>query len=317
MINRTLVRTKIVQNLFAFYKEGDSIPLSARKSLLRSFSDTYSLYFQMLDFANELTRYAERQIEEAESRAKATHKEYVPSRRFVENRWAQQVFENRALRKYVAEQNLNWDAGQSAVQSIYKKLLDSDFYKEYMYQRECTYEDDKRVWKKIYTLLLPGEEALYDALEEMELALDMQNWTVDVDLVLSYVIKSLKHFREDSTPEEPLLEMFDKEEELDFALELQHQAIEHHDEYQAMIVNKLKNWDADRVAFMDFIILETALTEILNFPNIAVEVSMNEYIEIAKEYSGDKSHHFVNGILNEILQEEKRKGTNMKLITLK
>lgn len=317
MINRTMVRTRVVQTLFAYYKDTDKTLLTARKELNKSFADTYDLYFVLLDFANELTAYAQRQIEDQISRARATHSNWTPNRRFVQNKLAQQLFDNRALRARIQEQQLSWDSGMQAVADIYHRLIESDYYRTYMEAEECTYEDDKRIWRQIYQHLLPENNVLYDALDEMELVLDKSNWTTDVEVVLSYVVKTIKRFREDSTPDTPLLEMFDSEEEVAFATTLLEKALQGHNRFELLINSHLKGWDAERIAYMDRIILETALAEITEFENIALTVSMNEYIELAKAYSGDKSYMFINGILTEILRDMKNEGTLFKALSVK
>ena len=307
-----MVRTRVVQTLFAYYKDPDKTMLSARKELNKSFADTYDLYFLLLDFANELTAYAQRQLEDQKARARATHSGWTPNRRFVQNRLAQQLFDNRALRARIQEQQLSWDSGMPAVSDVYHRLTESDFYRAYMSADTCTYEDDKRIWRQIYQHLLPENDVLYDSLEEMELVLDKANWTTDADVVLSYVIKTIKRFAQDSTPETPLLEMFDSEDELRFATTLLDKALQGHDEFEQLINSHLKGWDADRIAYMDRIILETALAEITAFEDIALTVSLNEYIELAKSYSGEKSYMFINGILTEILRDMKHDGTLFK-----
>ena len=312
MINRTMVRTRVVQTLFAYYKDNDKTPVSARKELLKSFADTYDLYFLLLDFANELTAYAQQQLEEQMTRARATHASWQPNRRLVQNRLAQQLFDNRALRSRIQEQRLSWDSGIPAVSDVYHRLLESEQYRMYAYGDHCTYEDDKRIWRYIYQSLMPGNEALLEALEEMELVLDKANWTTDADIVLSYVVKTIKRFTAESTPDMPLLEMFDHEDELQFATSLLEKALEGHAEYEQLIDSHLKGWDADRIAYMDRIILEVALAEITEFPEIAVTVSLNEYIELAKEYSGDKNYMFINGILTEIMRDLKHQGKLFK-----
>lgn len=317
MINRTMVRTRVVQTLFAYYKDGDKTPLSAQKELLRSFADTYDLYVLLLDFANQLTAYAEEQIEQAEARAKVTHTPYTPNRRFVSSPLSQQLFDNQALRRHIDNKRLSWDAGSAAVGAIYKALVEAPFYREYMQADSVSYDDDKRLWRKIYTNLIGDSEAFADALEEMEVVLDHANWTTDLDVVLSYIPKTIKRFEEDSTPDTPILAMFDNEDELAFAKDLLRYAIEGHDKYEQLINAHLKNWDADRIAYMDRILLLTALAEIMSFPNIALEVSFNEYIELSKEYSGDKSYIFINGILNEILRDLKEENMLLKAVTLK
>ena len=312
-----MVRTRVVQTLFAYYKNPDKTLLTARKELNKSFADTYDLYFSLLDFANELTSYAQRQLEEQSARARATHSSWVPNRRFVQNKLAQQLFDNRALRARIQEQQLSWDSGMQAVADVYKRLTESEFYRQYMEAETCTYNDDKRIWRQIYQHLLTGNEVLNDALEEMELVLDKTNWTTDMEVVLSYVIKTIKRFGEDSTPETPLLEMFDNEDEVRFASSLLEKAIKEHDQFEQLINSHLKGWDAERIAYMDRIIIEAALAEITEFENIALTVSMNEYIELAKEYSGDKSYMFINGILTEILRDLKNEGSLFKALSLK
>ena len=317
MINRTLVRTRVVQTLYAYRQAGDKTPSTARKELLRSFSDTYNLYFMLLDFVNELTTYAQNQITENEARSKATHITYKPNRRFVNNAFAKQLFDNRTLRHYIDEQHLSWEAGQTVFAAIFNSLVDQPSYKNYMAKPECTYDDDKQIWRKIMSELLPDNSDMLSALEELELALDHRNWIVDLDIVLSYVIKTIRQFREENGADQALLQMFDSEDELNFAQDLLMQAIEHQDESMELVHAHLKNWDADRLAFMDTVILQAALAELMYFPDIALEVTLNEYIELSKEYSGDKSYLFVNGILNEILLDLKRQNKLLKAAALR
>ena len=303
MINRTLVRTKVVQTLFAQYSGSDHTALSARKTLLNKFSSTYSLYMMMLSFADELTTYAEEQISENKKRAAVLHQSYTANRNFVNNRIAQQVFNNRRLRNYLDTENLRWDTGMSAIEATYKILITTPFYQEFMALEAPTYEDEKALWRKIYGSLLLESETLNSALEEMEVALDQEGWTTDMDMVITYVIKTLKRFKEDDTDELPLLDMFGSEEELEFGKNLLQWSIELTEENKVLIAKALQNWEADRIAYMDHIILLVALTEIRKCNEIALEISMNEYIEIAKEYSSEKSYVFINGVLNRIVND--------------
>lgn len=298
-----MVRTRVVQTLFAHSQTDGQTLLSARKELLKSFSGIYSLYMVYLEFVNALTDYAELQLADECARARAMHRDIHPNHRFVENKFAQQVFQNRALRKYIEEQHLSWEAGFSAVEEAYRLLVENASYQEYMQAESVSYEDDKRIWRKIFTEIIPAVTGLESALEEMEVASDNSCWTVDADVVLSYVIKTVKHFAEEQGNDQPLLEMFDNESELQFGLDLLHYAIEQNDENMALVNEHLKNWQIDRVALMDKIILNAALTEIRCFAEIPLQVTMNEYLEIAKEYSSEKSYVFINGILDEIVKQ--------------
>lgn len=317
MINRTIVRTKVLQTLFAYYQSEGKTPHTAHKELLKNFSNTYSLYIALLAFANELTAYAEQQIEEAEQRAKITHNTYIPNRRFVNNKVAEQLFQNRQLRHFIEEQHIHWEMGQNAITAVYHQLIETNVYKAYMSAEQVSYEDEKRIWKKVYSEIMPNNEDVASALEEMEIEQDAANWTVDLDVILSFVAKTIRRFNEDSDANTPLLNMFDTEDELHFGEKLLEEAIAHREEYMLLIKDHLKNWDADRVAYMDTLLLQLALTEIIQFPDIALEVSMNEYIELSKEYSSEKSYIFINGILNEILQELRKENKIFKQIRTK
>ena len=314
MINRTLVRTKVVQTLFAHYSSNDHTALSARKTLLNKFSSTYSLYMMMLSFADELTTYADEQISENKKRAAVLHQTYNVNRNFVNNRIAQQLFNNRHLRNYLENENLRWDTGMAAVEATYRKLVEAPFYKEFMALEKPSYDDEKSLWRKIYGSLLLESEDLASALEEMEVALDHEGWTIDMDMVITYVIKTIKRFREEDTDELPLLEMFGSEEEFAFAKDLMQWSIEQSEENKQLIANALQNWEADRIAYMDQIILLVAIAEIRKCNDIALEISMNESIEIAKEYSSDKSYVFINGVLNKVVNDLRANNQLFKVV---
>lgn len=299
-----MVRTRVMQTLFAYYTDGEKTPSQARKELVKSFSDTYNLYMMLLALADELTTYAQNQIAEQEQRAKITHQKFAPNRRFADNSFAAQVFQNRTLRRVMDAGHLTWDAGLNAMPALFKKLQEQYYYQFFMEKEQPTYEEEKELWKKIYSMLLPDNEDLITALEEMEVCLDQQNWETDLNVVLSYVVKTIKRFSQDNGADQPLLEMFDSEDELQFAQQLLEQTIAHKPEYDKAVEEHLKNWDMERIPLMDRVLLVMALTELNQFPEIAHQVSLNEYIELAKEYSSDKSYVFINGILDEILKEQ-------------
>jgi N utilization substance protein B len=148
----------------------------------------------------------------------------------------------------------------------------------------------------------------------MEVALDQHSWTTDVDQILTYIVKTIKLFKEENGENQPLLEMFASENELAFAKDLLRLTIENADEYRDLINQSLQNWEAERVAYMDQIILLVAISEIVNFNDIAIEVSMNEYIELSKEYSSDKSYQFINGVLNNVVKKLKQNNIIFKAI---
>ncbi|MCI7575714.1 MAG: transcription antitermination factor NusB [Bacteroidales bacterium] len=323
MINRTLVRTKVIQTLFAFYNNEGTTQLSAQKELLKLFSYTYSLYFLLLDLVNEITHYANIRIEEAQEKATAMHITYNANMRFVENRVAKQIDEHREIRAYIQDQKLSWETADTYIALFYKQIIDAPFYKEYMEAEENDYEADKALWCKIFKKILTGNSDLESALEELEINLDGKDWVTDMDVIISFVIKTIKRFKENADNEEdtdeaqPLLQMFDSEEELDFGKRLLKTTIENSDYYDELIAKSLTNWKSERIAYMDNIILRTALGEIFAFPEISIQVTLNEYIELAREYSTEQSPYFVNGVLDEIVKQLKQENKLLKAVIIK
>ena len=317
MINRTLVRTKVILTLFAFFQDKEKTPHTAEKELIRSFSDTYNLYFLLLMLVNELTDYARIRIEEGQEKALAMHIDYNPNPRFVNNRFAEQMFQNRKLRHQIEDQKLSWESAHEAVAALYKQISDSDIYKEYMSAQESSYDADKALWRKLFTFVLPDNPTLENALDELEVVLDGNCWTSDMNVIMSYIVKTIKRFNEDNGADQPLLEMFDHEDELNFAKTLLKQTIINSSDYEQMIEEKLKNWDAERIAFMDKLIMKVAIAELFAFPEIAAQITINEYLDIAREYSTDNSPQFINGLLDEIIKEQTKQGKMVKGLAMK
>lgn len=328
LINRTLVRTKVLQTVFAYYQnEGGennenlkmlngkaNTAAAAVRQLKESYDNTYNLYLLLLDLVYELTRYAQERIEDAEERAKIMHTDLTTNLRFVNNKFAQQLFENRTLRTALDERKLSWNAAHESLAILYKQIVDSAFYTAYMNEETSSYESDKTIWKKIFSNLLAENTDLENALEELEIALDGRNWTTEADMVISYIVKTIKRFKEENGSEQTLLEMFQEYYEAQFGTKLLESVLAHSDEYEDLIVSCLKNWDRERLSYMDKMILKVALAEITTFPDIMLQVSMNEYIDIAREYSSDNSPMFVNGILEEAVATLKRENKLLKAI---
>lgn len=299
MINRTMVRARVIQTLYAYYQNGNQTLTTARKELIKSYSHSYSLYMMLLEFINVITRLSEEDIEKDKRLSRITHQERPANRRMADNRLAAQIWQCQRLRNYIDQEHLSWESALSSIETFWKAVKTTEFYHNYMQQDACTYEDDKAIWKQIYAYAAESQ-TFEDALEDLEIRLDQANWITDLSIVLTFVQKTIKRAKEGE--ELDLLEMFDSEEELQWGEKLLRAAIDGHDRYIQLIEANLKNWDKDRVAYMDKVILTVALAEIETMDDIALQVSLNEYIEAAREYSSDKSPQFVNGILNEIVK---------------
>ncbi len=314
MINRSMVRVKVVQTLYAYYQDGDKSFRQAEKDLLRSFDDVYTLYMMELELINAMTHFAELRLTDNIETARIRHEDYTPRYNFIRNKFAKQVFDNRTLRRYTEERQLSWDMAHHYLQRLYQDILKAPFFEDYMALGKTTYQQDKLVWRQIITKIVGTQDEFLDALEELETYFDAKSWSSDGFEVLSYVIKTIKRFQEENGQEQPLLEMFDSEEELEFAKKLLRCSLEKAAEAKALMESLLKNWDESRLSYFDNLIIQTAVAELLCFPEIPIQVTLDEYLNIAHDYSSDKSPMFINGLVAEIAAKLKRENKLIKAV---
>ena len=303
MINRVLIRLKIVQIVYAYYQNGGKNLDTAEKELFFSLSKAYDMYNYLLLLMVEITKQAQRKQSAAKSKLLPTAEELYPNTKFVENRFIAQLEVNKQLLEFSETQKKTWENESEFVKSLCEKIMDSDIYKEYMASETSSYEEDREVWRKIYKRIIFNNEELDQVLEDQSLY-----WNDDKEIVDTFVVKTIKRFEEQNGAKQELLPEFKDEEDQDFARRLFRRTILNADYYRHLISENTRNWDLDRVAFMDVIIMQIALAEILSFPNIPVSVSLNEYVEIAKLYSTPKSGSFINGTLDGIVNLLKKDG---------
>ncbi len=304
MINRVLIRLKIVQIVYAYYQNGGKNLDTSEKELFFSLSKAYDLYNYLLLLMVEITKQAERKINAAKNKLLPTAEELYPNTKFVDNRFIAQLEVNSQLLQFSETQKKTWSNEEEFVKNLCEKIMDSDIYKEYMAAETSSYEEDREVWRKIYKKIIFNNTELDQVLEDQSLY-----WNDDKEIVDTFVLKTIKRFDEKNGAKQELLPEFKDEEDKDFARRLFRRTILNADYYRHLISENTRNWDLDRVAFMDVVIMQIALAEILSFPNIPVSVSLNEYIEIAKLYSTPKSGNFINGTLDgivKVLQKENK-----------
>ena len=303
MINRVLIRLKIIQIVYAYYQNGSKNLDSAEKELFFSLSKAYDLYNYLLMLMVALTTYAQKRIDAAKSKLAPTAEELYPNMKFVENKFVSQLEVNKQLMEFAANQKRSWTNDEDFIKGLYDKIIVSDIYKEYMASSDKSYEVDRELWRKLYKAFVFNNEELDVLLEDQSLY-----WNDDKEIVDTFVLKTIKRFEAKNGANQTLLPEFKDEEDQEFARRLFRRAILNCDYYRHLISENTRNWDLDRVAFMDVIIMQCALAEILSFPNIPVSVSLNEYVEIAKVYSTIKSGSFVNGTLDGIVNQLKKEG---------
>lgn len=272
MINRVLIRLKIVQIVYAYYQNGGKNLDTAEKELFFSLSKAYDLYNYLLLLMVEVTKQANKRLNAAKNKLVPTKEELFPNTKFVENRFIAQLEVNKQLLEFSNNQKKTWENEADFVKTLCDKILESDIYKEYMASETSSYEEDRELWRKLYKNIIFNNIELDQVLEDQSLY-----WNDDKEIVDTFVLKTIKRFDEKNGAKQELLPEFKDEEDQDFARRLFRRTILNADYYRHLISENTKNWDLDRVAFMDVVIMQIALAEILSFPNIPVSVSLNEY----------------------------------------
>lgn len=294
MINRDLIRTKAVQLTYAYFQNGNHNVDTAEKELIFSLSKAYHLYNYLLQLIVALTDIAEKQYEVLSARAEREG-ETLPSDRFVSNRFAFQLKENEALCEFTGSQKRIWEDHIEYVRKLFLQIEASDIYAEYMAKETCTYEDDRELWRKLYRTFIQNNEELDSILEEYSLY-----WNDDKEIVDTFVLKTIKRFEESNSEKQELLPEYKDEDDREFARKLFRASILNTEQYQRYMTEASRNWDFSRLAYMDVVIMQIAIAEMLNFPGIPVSVTINEYVELAKLYSTPRSAGYINGMLDTI-----------------
>ncbi len=306
MINRELIRIKVVQLTYAYYQNGNKNIETAEKELMFSLSKAYDLYNYLLALIVGITHESRRFLEVAQSKAKREGTE-MPSQKFAYNRFAMQLEENKMLNDFLETKKLNWDDEPEFLKKIYTQIADSQIYKDYMASPEDDYDNDRELWRKIYRTLIQDNGDLDSLLEEKSLY-----WNDDKEVVDTFVLKTIKRFEEKNQSNQELLPEYTNEEDKEYARKLFRATIMNADEYQHYMSEASRNWDFSRLAYMDIVIMQIAIAEMMTFPSIPVSVSINEYVEIAKIYSTPRSGSYINGMLDAIAHHLIQSGRLLK-----
>ena len=294
MINRELIRIKIVQLTYAYYQNGNRNMDNAEKELLFSLSKAYDLYNYMLYLIVAIMREERHRVDIATTRAEREGTE-VPSQKFVFNKFAVQLEENKMLNAFVENQKQTWDDDIEFIRKLCAQIEQSETYQSYMADSDDSYEADREVWRKLYKQLIQNNEELESLLEEKSLY-----WNDDKEIVDTFVIKTIKRFDAKNKSGQELLPEYKDEEDRDFARKLFRSTILNADTYQHYMSETSRNWDFSRLAYMDIVIMQIAIAEMLTFPNIPVSVTINEYVDLAKLYSTPQSGGHINWVLQSI-----------------
>jgi N utilization substance protein B len=267
---------------------------TAEKELFFSLSKAYDLYNYLLSLMVAVTKESRRRLEVLQARAQREGLP-EPSQKFAYNRFALQLENNRQLAEFLETQNRSWADYPEFIGKLFEQIEQSQLYKDYLESTEDSYAADRELWRRVYRTLIQENEDLDQLLEEQSLY-----WNDDKEVVDTFVIKTIKRFEEKNGEKQELLPEYDSEEEQDYARKLFRATILNGDEYQRMMTEASRNWDFSRLAYMDVIIMQIAIAEMLTFPSIPISVTINEFVDLAKLYSTPRSSGYINGMLDAI-----------------
>lgn len=304
MLNRRHLRIKVFQILYAFQQSEVKDLRAFEKKLFAYIDKVYELYLYMLLLMMEIAEHEETAVKERAVRFTRTAEDMNARPHLPENKLIIQLHENEEFKALVKNRQLSWASEPELIRQLFNELKNTPEYGAYASIGEKTYKQDQDFILFILKNIISVSPALEQHLEEKHI-----NWSVDREVIIAMVSKTLKSFTETSKPHHSLLSLTSNwNEDKQFVLDLFQKTILNDEQYQEYINSKTKNWDPDRIAMTDTILMKMALCELLHFPSIPVKVSINEYIEISKEFSTPKSKVFINGILDSLLIELKETG---------
>jgi len=308
MLSRRLLRVKVMQAVNVFHKNEDMTIQQAEKNLFYSIYKSFELYHLLLLLLVDIQAYAANKIDFGKSKILPTPEDLNPNTRFIDNKLLIKLSQNNTLLKFIEQKGLSWAKYPEIIKAIYLEICQSDLYKEYMNLESTDFEIDRNFIVKLTDRVIAQYEPLYSNLEEQSIF-----WNDESEYIMSMVIKTLKDYKISDENNIELMSEFRDEDDKEFITKLLRKSIIFHKETSELIKKYLKNWELERISFMDIVLIEIALAEMTEFSAISLKVTLNEYIEISKYYSTPKSGFFINGVLEKIISEYKKDGKIKKI----
>ena len=304
MLSRRHIRVKVMQTMYAF-KGSESDDFSKdQKFLLFSIDNMYNLYLLLLSLLIEVQKRAESDLQKKQKKHLATKEDKDPNRKFVNNQLLKFLKDNDQLKGKLEAHNItNWDLDSEYVDIIFKNIIASDLYKNYMNTRVSDFKEDKDFIVDVFKEIIAPNDKLYDYMEDKNLT-----WLDDLPTVNTTILKLLRKVKENVSEGYFYPKLYKDIDDKQFAIDLFRKTLLNQTAIKTEITQKTKNWDSERIAKVDYVLLQMAICELLNFPSIPVKVTINEYLEISKEYSTPKSSIFINGILDKLVKEYEASG---------
>ena len=299
MLTRRHIRVKVMQSLYAFNQSQNDNLVTEEKFLLKSMDEMYDLFLLQLSLIMEIREHAQTFLEKSQQKYLPTSEDRDPNRKFTENKLISILNENEALSEALEDRKItHWKMDDEYVSILWEELKNSELYENYMETRESSFKEDKEFVLKMFKEIIAPNEKLYDYLEDKKLT-----WLDDLPLVNTAIVKMLQKIKENPDKPFKLTKLYKSEEDKEFARELFRKTYVNDESLSEEMLGKTPNWDKDRIAEVDMILMKMAICEFLHFPSIPVKVTINEYLELAKEYSTPKSSIFINGVLDKLSKE--------------
>lgn len=297
MVSRRYLRTKTMQALYAHSMKPFENELTAETELIRTVKSCYTLFLWLFSILPEITYYRRNKLEDLKGKHNPTPEDLNPNTKFVDNRVIQQIEENKTLRLLFEKHRINWTNDTDFIVKLFHTIEESEQYLAYMSNPNRDYEEDKQYVLSIILHILAENDYVRWFFGEKD-----PNWLDDYEEALSMLYKNIADFKPNRTDDCKIHKLFKNDEEDEtFCRELFRKTLQHDAEYEALIESKLQNWELDRVIGMDILLMKMAICELTEFPTIPIKVTLNEYIDLAKDYGSDKSKVFVNGILDRLI----------------
>ncbi|MFT6997433.1 MAG: N utilization substance protein B [Cryomorphaceae bacterium] len=309
MLNRRHIRIKILHILYAMGQSKGKTVAAVEKELFLSIEKMYEMYLYLMSAMTYIRDVADQKIEYNKKKRLPTEEDLIPNMRFVENRFLKQLDVNKSIASASEKKKVSWTGEGELIRKFYRVLLESEEYQNYMSAEEDNYAADKEVVIRFFKRHLINLESFQSFFDEKSIF-----WSDDLDIVASMALKTFKSFEEDSDEFLPILTLWkDPEDEIEFAKTLFRKTLSQATEHNTLIKDHTENWDIDRIAMMDMILMRMALSEARECKQIPLKVTLNEYIEISKYYSTPKSSNFINGVLDKLFTQLKEDGTIAKV----
>lgn len=310
MINRDLIRLKVTQLIYAYYQnEGKAIDM-ALNELDFSLDKGYELYHYLLSLLVEIRSYCERKedtLQQREARTGVKIEEKRAYHQLAANLFLSQLADNKTLQSYIENSKKPWQEEEVQVKRLAEAFVESPLFAAYLNEGNFSYDADREIVRKLYKTFLFEKDDFDAMLEEHSLY-----WNHDKDIIDSFVMKTIRRFDSERGADQELLPQFSDTADRIFAHDLFTQTIKRGEEVRQLIRENCKNWEFSRLAFMDVVIMQIAMAEILTFPQIPLAVSINEYLNIAKMYSTPRSSSYINGLLDNLCKLLRKEGKLLK-----